>query len=91
MDNFATEEPYIRKNYIMLQFVDTRIWDKVNLIARWIADLDDGSSRSIGIVEYDVGNHVQLFAIGNYYAGSDESEFGSLLQYSAFGGVELNF
>ncbi len=91
IDNFASEEPYIRKNYIMLQFVDTRIWDKVNIVTRWIADLDDGSSRSIGILEYDVGNHVQLFAIGNYFAGSDESEFGSLLQYSAFGGVELNF
>ncbi len=91
VDNYATEEPYIRRNYIMLQFVDTRIWDKLNIVARWIADLDDGSSRSIGIVEYDIGNHVQLFAIGNYFAGSDESEFGSLLQYSAFGGVELNF
>jgi hypothetical protein len=80
-----------RDNYIMLQFMNTRIKNLLNVILRWIWDMDDGSSRSVAIVEYELGNHVKLFTTGDCFFGNKESEFGSLMNYSLMIGAEYNF
>jgi hypothetical protein len=81
----------IRKNYLLLQFIDSRISDRFNLILRGILNLDDHSSRLIGIFEYEIGDHVKLFTIGNVFTGGKDTEFGSLLKYSVMFGVEYIF
>ena len=85
------DDVLIRKNYILVQAFDTRIRNVFNVILRWIGDLDDGSSRSVGIVEYELNNHAKLFAVGDYFSGGPDTEFGSLLEYSLFVGAEYNF
>jgi hypothetical protein len=81
----------IRKDYGMLQFVDNNIMDALDIIVRLIWDLNDLSSRSIAILEYAVGDHVNFSIVGNYYAGGSDDEFGSTLRCSIFAGVELTF
>jgi hypothetical protein len=81
----------VRQNYSLLQFTDTRIKDRMNLIIRWIHNFDDSSDHTIGIVEYEVGDHAQLFVIGNLFLGGEETEFGSLLNHSVMAGVSYTF
>jgi hypothetical protein len=81
----------VRQNYSLLQFTDTRINDRMNVVIRWIHNFDDSSDHTIGIVEYEVGDHAALFAIGNLFLGSEDTEFGSLLNYSVMAGVSYTF
>jgi hypothetical protein len=85
------DEGLIRENYVLLQYVDTNIRDRWNIIMRWIFDADDRSNRTIAIVEYELEDHMELFAIGDYYSGDESTEFGSLLKYSVFSGVQFTF
>jgi hypothetical protein len=81
----------IRQNYLLVQYTQTRIRNCINLILRWIRDLNDDSNRIIGIVEYDLSDRIQPFVIGNVYLGNKEAEFGSLLDYSVMVGVKFTF
>jgi hypothetical protein len=87
--NANLDDILIRKNYLLAQYVDTNVWDALDIVVRFIWDLDDNSNRTIGIFEYEINNYVNLFAIGNYYSGNGDDEFGSILNYSIFAGVEL--
>ena len=82
---------FVRKNYLLLQYVKPRIRDVLTLTARWICDLDDTSSRAIGIVNYEVNNYFEIFAVGNLYLGDSDTEYGSLLNHSVMMGVTCNF
>jgi hypothetical protein len=81
----------VRRSYSLVQFTDTRINDRMNLILRWIHNFDDSSDHTIGIIEYEVGDHAQLFTIGNLFLGGEDTEFGSLLNYSLMAGVSYTF
>jgi hypothetical protein len=81
----------LRKNYLMLQYHHTQIWDELDLLFRYIYNLDDHSSQFNPIVEYEVGDHIELFFIGRKNFGSDETEFRSLVDYSLFFGAKYTF
>jgi hypothetical protein len=81
----------LRKNYIMGQYLQVQIWDVLDLILRYTYNLDDNSSQLNPIIEYFVGDHVELFLVGLQNFGSKESEFRSLFDYSWMFGVEVTF
>ena len=87
----SPDDVLIRRNYLMLQVMDNHIHDKLNVILRWIYDIDDTSNRTVAILEYELGDHVKIFAVGNLYLGDRDTEFGSLMDYSLFLGAEYNF
>lgn len=82
---------FVRKNYVLLQYVRPRIWDTLTLTARWICDLDDTSSRAIGMVNYEISNYFEIFALGNLYLGDSDTEYGSLLNHSVMMGLTCSF
>jgi hypothetical protein len=82
----------IRQNYLLVQYAHSRIWDTtINIVLRWIRDLDDDSNRIIVIFEYDLSDRTQLFVIGNVDRGNKEAEFGSLVDYAVMTGVRFTF
>lgn len=81
----------LRKNYLMLQYQHSQIWDVLNLVFRYTYNIDDDSSRFTPIVEYYVGDHTQLFLIGNQNFGSKDTEFRSIADYSWMLGFEYTF
>jgi|WetSurMetagenome_2_1015567.scaffolds.fasta_scaffold140825_2 hypothetical protein len=87
----SPDDILIRRNYLMVQIAEGHIRDSFNVVLRWIYDIDDTSSRSVGILEYEFGKHAKVFAIGNLYLGNKDTEFGSLMNYSVFLGTEYNF
>ncbi len=82
---------FVRKNYFLLQYIKPRIRDTLTLTARWICDLDDTSSRAIGMVNYELNNYWEAFAVGNLYLGGSDIEDGSLLNHSVMMGLICSF
>lgn len=82
---------YLRKNYLTFKYYQVQIWDVLNLVLRYTYNVDDNSSQLIPIVEYDIGDHCQLFLIGDQRIGSKDSEFRSLIDYSYMLGMEFTF
>jgi len=61
----------------------------LDLTARWTQNLDDGSYRATLIAEWSLGDHLQLFGIGNWDQGNDRSEFGSIIDRQIMLGVTV--
>lgn len=83
--------PLLRRRYAMLQYTDTRIADRLNLVLRLVRNLDDQSSQLVVNLELELGNHWQVYAIPTFYHGKRDSEFGSLLRRSFFVGASYTF
>jgi hypothetical protein len=82
---------FLRRNYLMVQYLQNDIKDVLNLTFRWTHNIDDGSGQFISIVEYYVGDHTQLFSIGGVNSGSSETEFGTILDCYCMIGMEYTF
>lgn len=81
----------LRKNYLMFQFYQVEIYDVLNLIFRYTFNIDDRSSQFVPIIEYDIGDHFQLFLVGDQRFGSENTSFRSLYDYTYMIGVEFTF
>jgi hypothetical protein len=81
----------LRKNYLLLQYLQTRIQDVANVTVRWIRNLDDDSNRFVGIFGYEIGRHTEIFLIGNALEGGRSTEFRSLIGYSVMMGAKFTF
>lgn len=91
LDEAAARESLWRKNYLFFQYYDHGLMDDWSFLLRGTVGLDDESGTLLAYGDYNIGNHVQLFATGTLYQGDRESEFGALLDYSMMVGVELFF
>jgi hypothetical protein len=80
-----------RKHYMLLQYYYRDMLDRWNAMLRGTSNLDDQSAALLGLVEFNIGSHVQLFASGTLFAGDETDEFGLLLDYRAMAGVEIVF
>lgn len=82
---------FLRQNYAMFQYSHNDIVDVLNLLFRWTWNMDDGSGQFISIVEYFVGDNIQLFSIGTVNSGNGDREFGSILDSQWMTGLEYTF
>jgi len=83
--------PLVRRRYVMLQYLGTKVWGNANLVLRLVRNMDDQSSQIVVNLEYELGDHWQLYAIPTLYHGRRDSEFGSLLRKSIFIGASYTF
>jgi hypothetical protein len=90
-ETLDTRQKLLRQHYAMLQYQQSQIGNVLSLIFRYAYNLDDNSSQFIPIVEYDLGDHTQLFLIGRQNFGSDETEFGSIIDYFWSAGLRYTF
>ena len=81
----------LRQHYVMLQYQQSQIWNVLSFLFRYTYNLDDDSSQFIPLVEYDIGDHTQIFLVGRQNFGSDDTEFRSLVDYSYSIGLRLTF
>lgn len=81
----------LRRNYVMLQYNHNDIRDVLNLTLRWTQNLDDHSGQFISVLEYFIGDHLEVFSIGTVNAGGRDTEFGSILDLQWMVGLEYAF
>jgi len=82
---------FLRRNYLMLQYVQTDIAGMLDLTLRCTQNLDDGSRRMGFISEWFIGDHLKVFAVGTLDDGSQRSEFGDIIDCQAMLGMMLIF
>jgi hypothetical protein len=80
-----------QKNYLMLQYSHTQIKNLVDFVLRYTYCLDSDSSQLIAMSNYSLGDHAQLFFIGNQNFGPKEGEFKALFDRSVMLGIEYTF
>lgn len=81
----------LRRNYLAVQYQQAQIRDVFSLLIRCVYNLDDRSAQLIPVLQYDLGDHVQLFANGLHTFGAERSEFRSLLHYGWMFGLEYTY
>lgn len=83
--------PLLRRRYALLQLVDTKMRGNINLVARAIRDIDDGSSQATVNIEYELGEHWQLYLTPTLSRGDVGTEFGTLPRRALFFGASYTF
>jgi hypothetical protein len=89
--NLDPTNPYPRRDYLLLQYVDTKLVRNVSLTVRVIQDLNDHSTEFVSDLEYEMGQNWLLYFVPSVTIGSKNTEFGSLVRYSIFAGVSFTF
>jgi len=79
---------FLRRNYAMLQYVQSNIKNKIEIFIRWTQNLDDGSCQASAYMTYSLVNHFELFSLGVVSGGSRDTEYGSLLNYQLMFGLK---
>ena len=79
---------FLRRNYVMLQYYQTNIRNKMDATLRWTQNIDDGSGQFLGLLSYSLGNHYELFSSAVFSPAETDSEFGSILKYQLMLGVK---
>lgn len=82
---------FLRKNYLMLQYSHNDIWDVLSLTFRLVRNIDDSSGQFISIIEYLMGDHIELFSIGSINTGSQDTEFRTVVDAQWMIGIEYTF
>lgn len=81
----------IRDKYALIQYSKNQVGDMFNITLRGTHGLDDSSSKITAFLEYEINDNAQLFFVGDFYSGSPNSEFGSLLDNAGMIGVGYTF
>lgn len=82
---------FLRKNYVLLQYTQNSIKNRIDFFSRWTQNLDDGSGQFTTSVAYSLGNHLELFSFGTVMPGGKDTEFGSILDYQWMIGLKYTF
>jgi hypothetical protein len=81
-----------RRDYGLLQYFHAGFIDPaLDLTLRGIINLDDGSSRSIAMLNYDLNNYIEFFTLADWASGSPSSELGTIYKYSIMIGTSISY
>jgi hypothetical protein len=80
----------LRRNYLSVQYLQTEIRDRFTVLLRWTQNLDDSSGLGSTLLEWNLADRWRLYAYGDGGSGDGRSEFGSVVRWRGFAGVELS-
>lgn len=79
----------LRRNYAMVQYLQTEILSRGTLLARYTRNLDDASGVATFYGDWAMNDLITFYANGSYFFGGGRSEYGMALDYQATFGVEV--
>ena len=87
----TTHLDFLRKNYVMLQYVNEDIVTDLDLVSRVTFCLDDRSSQLYASLSHDLNDHIELKASGMINTGGSNASFGIFLDHQVQMAVEYIF
>lgn len=91
-DDTDPDLSFYRRDYGLVQYFHTGFVDPaLDLTLRGIINLNDGSSRSIAILNYDFNNYTEFFTLADWTSGSPNTELGALYRYSIMIGTSISY
>lgn len=91
LEEIDSKDVLFRRNYFLLQYTDTHIYDDFNIFFRYFGTPDDNSHRLITNLEYEATNSAVFFLIPTVNIGDEETELRSLIEFQVMLGVELTY
>ena len=91
LDLRLNTKAYFRRNYIMAQYMRSRMWDTTSMTLRWVLDVDDLSSRIIGLADVEINHNMAIVLAVNVFTGGGDTEFGSFLNQAVMAGMNVYF
>lgn len=82
---------FLNHNTVMLQYYQNEIINRIDLLCRVTANIDDGSKQFVVNADYMAGDHIQLFLNTIINSSSKNGEFGNFLDYQVMAGLEYSF
>lgn len=82
-----TGMPYIRRHYFFTQFGENDLWGKFSYNLRYFYSLDDNSSQSSALIEYNITDYLELFNVSLINFGNHEKNFSRLVDYQIMFGI----
>jgi len=83
--------PFLRQYYVMAQFQKREIRNIMDVMLRYIHNLQENSGQVSTIFEWNVADRIQFFNINTIGVGRRNTEFRSILSKSIMLGLELHF
>jgi hypothetical protein len=87
----ATGLKFLRRHYLLLQYTQSNIQNIFDLTLRAAWNLDDGSCQYTALVTCFLGDHLELFFVGNVNSGGEDTEFKSILNKQWMLGLKYTF
>jgi hypothetical protein len=82
---------FLRRNYSMVQYVQSNIRNRIGVTLRWTQSLDEKSGQIAGFLSCTLGKHMELFSIWSLMPGKKSMEFNSLLERQVQLGAKYSF
>lgn len=82
---------FLRRHYVMLQYMNEDIVTDVDLVCRATLCLDDRSSRLYAAVTYALNDLFDVSLTGVANPGKDDSSFGGFFDYQVLAALEISF
>lgn len=83
--------PFLRQHYVMAQFQKREIRNVMDVMLRYIHNLQENSGQTLTILEWKVTDRLQFFNINTIGTGRRDTEFRSIVSKSFMVGLELHF
>ncbi len=80
-----------RRHYLLLQYVNPDIGDRLSLTGRCTLNLEDRSTRLYGSMVYSLNDHLEVYTTVLVNSANDRTEFGSLFHYQWTVGLTYAF
>ncbi len=82
----------LRQRYLFFQINSTLDKaNKISFLGRFTQNLDDGSSMTVGFLEWNLTEHFQPFVLGVYTNGGSNTEFGRFIHSMVNVGLRVFF
>ncbi|NOX32454.1 MAG: hypothetical protein GXP56_01765 [Deltaproteobacteria bacterium] len=82
---------FLRRNYLLIQYLNDDIIDDVDLVSRVTYCLDDSSSRLYSSLSHDLNDNTELKISAMLNTGGSDASFGTFLSYQIQLAVEYSF
>jgi hypothetical protein len=91
-DAFGTGSSFLRRYYVMAQFMSREIRNVVDLVLRYTYSLEEHTGQASTILEWQLSDRIQFFNINTISPdGGGNNEFKSLFSKSFMAGIEVHF
>ncbi len=91
LEEIDSKDVLFRRNYFLLQYTDTQIYDDFNVLFRYFGTPDDNSHRLITNLEYEATDSAVFFLIPTVNIGGEETELRSLIEFQVMLGMEWTY
>ncbi len=81
----------MHRNYLLVQYRKSELFDMADITLSWIQNLDDGSLRLIPNIDIAISDQAVIYLHGMFNQGGEETEYNARYRFQIMAGLEFTF